>query len=941
MNRKRRILFSGEYSQLSTGFSTYMGYILPLLYKTGKYEIAEHASYLGPQHPLLDQVPWLVYPNEPDQNDKKAWNSYMSNKTNVFGKWKFEEVLVDFKPDIVCFPGETLVYSKRGYLPIAEIQIGDEVLTHRNRFKKVTQTFKRSYKGKMRRIDVNGIYQPIECTPEHPLFVYKHRNQTNQKKSFDKIYKDVNAEFISAQDVNVKDLCVLPKLPSSDEYQAIDIDEYYTVNNSTKNKISDNQLVITEDIGRLLGYIVGDGVIQQAGVYITFEPYQEEYAKDTERLLLELGLECHIQQTSCGHHQVRCYSKQLSTLMNKISGSNSRFKHIPYEIMCSPESVKFEFLNGLIRTDGHCTNKAVGFGTVSKRLAYEYRLLCTSIGIPCSLLKNEIKPKKDNGLNIQTDYITTFYECVSYGQAAIDLNNEIDKPGFIQHICETKRRCRQTHIINNQMIASIKNNDDYDYNGDVFNIEVEDDNSYVIEWCVHNCELRDPWMMQHIINSPFRDYYKFIYMPTCDGTPQKQEWLDDVRKADCVLTYSLWAKNVLEKESKGDIQVTSVASPGTDLAVFHPMDKKLIKEKYGVPANSIIFGSVMRNQPRKLFPEIMRAFVKYMEMCQDNGDIEGARNSFLYFHTTLPDVGWALNEEIKRHKLDHKILFTYMCDQCQHVGARFFSGELCHCPNCGGHSMRLPNTAIGVTRPQLAEIMNCFDLYIQHSIAAGWEMPINDSKACGVPVAATYYSAMQEQCHNGGAAPINVKQFVQEPVNQTNQLRAWADNDHLAQIMYYFAHMSPEESKAVSLEARQCVEKYYSWDRIADIWDKILAHIPLEGNLNWNNPLSIVRPNMNIPPNLNNQDFIEWCYKYIIQKPMDKNREEARKYISYLNIGYESFFDEYGRPIKNPVDRNTVLQRMVGEINHRNQLEQYRYMKTNNVGKPELEFQVV
>ena len=65
MQRKKRILISNEFSEFSSGFATYMQYILPILYKTGKYEIAEHAINLNPAHPIIDDVPWQVYPNDP------------------------------------------------------------------------------------------------------------------------------------------------------------------------------------------------------------------------------------------------------------------------------------------------------------------------------------------------------------------------------------------------------------------------------------------------------------------------------------------------------------------------------------------------------------------------------------------------------------------------------------------------------------------------------------------------------------------------------------------------------------------------------------------------------------------------------------------------------------------------------------------------------------
>ena len=101
MSRKPRILFVNEYSQLMTGFATYMYYVLPRLHATGKYEIAELATYVHGQHPNIDKTEWQVYPNEPLPNDKVNREKYNLNKENQFGRFRFEEVCLDFKPDIV------------------------------------------------------------------------------------------------------------------------------------------------------------------------------------------------------------------------------------------------------------------------------------------------------------------------------------------------------------------------------------------------------------------------------------------------------------------------------------------------------------------------------------------------------------------------------------------------------------------------------------------------------------------------------------------------------------------------------------------------------------------------------------------------------------------------------------------------------------------------
>lgn len=106
---KKRILFVGEASFLNTGFSTYYRELLPRLTATGKYELAEFASYASDDDPRVKgfiRGRWKFYGNNPrNPQEEAAFNqpdeAQPGQNTNQFGKYKFEMVLADFQPDIV------------------------------------------------------------------------------------------------------------------------------------------------------------------------------------------------------------------------------------------------------------------------------------------------------------------------------------------------------------------------------------------------------------------------------------------------------------------------------------------------------------------------------------------------------------------------------------------------------------------------------------------------------------------------------------------------------------------------------------------------------------------------------------------------------------------------------------------------------------------------
>lgn len=100
--RKKRILLSGEFSQLQTGYAVVTREILSRLFSNyrDRFEVAELASYGEPTDPRMRQVPWRVYPVIPHPEDKEYRDIYNSDPTNQFGKFKWEHVVLDWEPDI-------------------------------------------------------------------------------------------------------------------------------------------------------------------------------------------------------------------------------------------------------------------------------------------------------------------------------------------------------------------------------------------------------------------------------------------------------------------------------------------------------------------------------------------------------------------------------------------------------------------------------------------------------------------------------------------------------------------------------------------------------------------------------------------------------------------------------------------------------------------------
>lgn len=329
-------------------------------------------------------------------------------------------------------------------------------------------------------------------------------------------------------------------------------------------------------------------------------------------------------------------------------------------------------------------------------------------------------------------------------------------------------------------------------------------------------DVRDYWMSAYQQKSPLRKYFHWILMPTVDSSPQQDEWLDTYIDADAIFTYSEWGKDVLIDQTSNNINFVNVASPCADLSVFnYDPNKSSIKSALGLDPNCVVVGTVMRNQKRKLFPELIQTFEKIVEESIKN-DYVFKDNLILYLHTSYPDAGWDIPNLIKSSKVSNRIFFTYNCKKCGKVFASNFSGIVQQCSSCNTKSATIPNVSNGINSTVLSKIMNIFDLYIQYSICEGFGMPQIEAAACGVPVFTMDYSAMKDIIKNINAEPINIGTYFKEL--ETSAIRTYPDHGDTVKKVISFLNMPNQVRQRKGFYSSEIVKKQYDWKTTVDKW---------------------------------------------------------------------------------------------------------------------------
>lgn len=393
-------------------------------------------------------------------------------------------------------------------------------------------------------------------------------------------------------------------------------------------------------------------------------------------------------------------------------------------------------------------------------------------------------------------------------------------------------------------------------------------------------DFRDWWAQEYQSRSPFRRNFHWMILTTVDASPQEKQWLATFLEADSVFTYTEFGYETLKRQAP-EIKLVGVASAGSDLVGYYPkVDKAQHRQKFGIEPDAVIIGSVMRNQKRKLFPDLIEGFAKFLKSAPK----ELANRAFLYLHTVYPDLGWDIPSLLHEYGVSHKTLMSYHCMNCGKYFPNFFSDSRSVCGFCNTYSARFPGSGGGLSRESMCDVYNLFDVYVQFSLAEGQGIPMVEAAGCGVPVMAVNYSGMESVVRNVSGIPINVQRFFTEA--ETGRKMALPDIDDFVEKLTSFL-LKPQPIRAkYGREARKGVEKYYDWDKTAARWMKRIDEIEVpDHSETWLSPPKVHEINENVPQGLTNEEFVAWGLINVAGRPDLLNSYMAMRMSMNLNWG--------------------------------------------------------
>ena len=254
----------------------------------------------------------------------------------------------------VCFTAGAPVVTKRGIVGVEHVRVGDEVLTHKNRWRPVTRAFSREADT----VNVGN----MTVTPDHPFLTRTQWRKYEQGRS---VWGLGEAEWTDAEDLHGK-FTAIPQSAEPVEEITPPMD-WWLVGRW-----------VADGFGREPRKAAGAEVhiAVGKGKHAEFERHAPEW-KPTEKRTATVYVK---------------YGNDLLAWLTQHFGKGAAGKTVPGWLLGQPEQARRDFLDGYLSGDGYSPRKGKWMASsISLNLITGIRLVAESLGWTTMLSKNKLR----------------------------------------------------------------------------------------------------------------------------------------------------------------------------------------------------------------------------------------------------------------------------------------------------------------------------------------------------------------------------------------------------------------------------------------------------------------------------------------------------------------------------------------------------------------------
>jgi D-inositol-3-phosphate glycosyltransferase len=301
--------------------------------------------------------------------------------------------------------------------------------------------------------------------------------------------------------------------------------------------------------------------------------------------------------------------------------------------------------------------------------------------------------------------------------------------------------------------------------------------------------VNDPWIVnEYMVRKPENVPTPKIvtYFPT-DSGPIKKSWVKMLNGFEAQVCYSKYAESVVIQSNDGKRPDNlHHIDHGVDTKTFRPVNQSIARASMGLPKDEFIVGMVARNQYRKRFDLLAKAFAEFSK------DKPEAR---LYLHTAQHDVGFDIQEMIGQLGLKDRVYMTE-----------------------GVYANR------GVPESHLNMIYNSWDVSALISLGDGFGLPVAESMATGCPQLVSDHSCLKELVDGHGGLTAKTAAWM---LNTTG-INTWGGVTDVEDIQAKLEILYKNRELRIKLAEQGynfITQEVFTWDYAAKRFDEIFRSL--------------------------------------------------------------------------------------------------------------------
>lgn len=387
-----------------------------------------------------------------------------------------------------CTLPDTKILTGNGCKKIINITKNDKVYSHTGTLKSVTNLMNRDYNGEMYVIRpyLNNIN--LQLTPNHRVLISDYTKNSNKTVH--------NIRWEAVENVRKNNMVALPVefiAPKSTHIfnieKNIDMSKYIKEDNYIYGKYRNQfgtyeikhkntkpipiTLMIDTNLSKIFGYYLSEGSAGKYGLIFSLNSKGDDIIRDNvTKYFSNLRLNVKQQLMVRNRENLKIQSIILGESF-KIFGTNAHNKHIPddiFSLLLMNISLRHSFLDAIFEGDGCFSCNVLQYTTVSEQLAEQLKMLLINTGVFPTLTRNLKRGSYDLKIS---------------GKRNFDKLSFINKLNYkgIQKLDKLSIKYSDKYFW-----FPIKSITSTIYDGKVYNISVEKDESYLANGViVHNC----------------------------------------------------------------------------------------------------------------------------------------------------------------------------------------------------------------------------------------------------------------------------------------------------------------------------------------------------------------------------------------------------------------------------------------------------------------------